>query len=94
SRVASFGLFLPFMLIGLARTVLYKFPSFSSRLKSPLTLVYLFLLAYTGIHLLTWTLIRYRLPLDAFLVIFAGLTLVRIGEWILNRQQRQMLVSS
>ena len=94
SRVGSFGLFLPFMLIGLVRTLLYKFPSLKSRLASPFMLVYLFLLVYTGIHVLTWTLIRYRLPLDAFLVIFAGLTFVKLGEWLYGRQQRQIVVSS
>jgi hypothetical protein len=40
------------------------------------TLVYLFLLLYTGIHILTWTLIRYRLPVDAVLLAFAGLALL------------------
>jgi hypothetical protein len=87
SRVGSFGLFLPFMLVGLVRTLMYKSHSLKTRLASPFTLVYLFLLVYTGIHVLTWTLIRYRLPLDAFLVIFAGLTLVKLGEWLFSRQQ-------
>jgi uncharacterized protein (DUF983 family) len=38
----------------------------------------MFVIVYTGIHLLTWTLVRYRLPVDAVLVIFAGLALVDI----------------
>ncbi len=94
SRVGSFGLFLPFMLIGLVRTLFYKFSSLQARFASPFTLVYLFLLVYTGIHVLTWTLIRYRLPLDAFLVIFAGLTLMKFVEWMYGRQYRQVVVSS
>lgn len=78
SRVGSFGLFLPLMLYGLWRTLRYSFASWSSRLASPFTLIYLFILAYTGIHVLTWTLVRYRLPIDAFLVQFAALSIFLI----------------
>jgi hypothetical protein len=35
---------------------------------------------YTAIHLLSWALIRYRLPVDAVMVIFAGSAVVDIGE--------------
>jgi 4-amino-4-deoxy-L-arabinose transferase-like glycosyltransferase len=86
SRVASFGLFLPFMLFGLGRTLLYRFPDWRARLASPFTLVYLFALVYTGIHVLTWTLVRYRLPIDALLVQFAALAFFKIGEW--GRQKK------
>ncbi|MCP4357908.1 MAG: glycosyltransferase family 39 protein [Chloroflexi bacterium] len=89
SRMASFGLFLPFMLIGLIRTLFYRFPSFKERLASPFTLVYLFVVVYSAIHILTWTLIRYRLPLDAFLTIFAGLALVKLGEWLTTKRQQK-----
>ena len=75
SRVSSFGILLPFILYGLYR-------SFIERAKplimQPLFLLYMFAIVYTGIHLLTWTLVRYRLPVDAVLVIFAGLALVDI----------------
>jgi 4-amino-4-deoxy-L-arabinose transferase-like glycosyltransferase len=80
SRVASFGLFLPFMLYGLIRTLRYRYPSLAARIASPFFLIYLFIVVYTGIHVLTWTLIRYRLPIDAFLIIFAGLAVVELGE--------------
>ena len=86
ARVGSFGLFLPFMAVGLIRSLFYHFPSLPARLVSPFALVYLFMLIYTGIHVFTWTLIRYRLPVDAFLVIFAGLTILWLGEWILSRR--------
>ncbi len=72
-RVGSFGIMLPFILYGL-------YVSFIQRkkplLKQPLGLLYLFVIVYAGIHILTWTLIRYRLPIDALFVIFAGLGLV------------------
>lgn len=74
ARVGSFGLFLPFMLYGLWRTVRYRFPSWTARLSSPFTLIYLFALVYTAIHVLTWTLVRYRLPIDALLVQLAALS--------------------
>jgi hypothetical protein len=41
--------------------------------------MYMFIVIYTGIHVLTWTLIRYRLPVDALLVIFAGLAVVDLA---------------
>ena len=41
-----------------------------------------FVLVYSGAHILTWTLIRYRLPVDAVLIPFAGLALLDIVERI------------
>ncbi|MBX2998541.1 MAG: hypothetical protein KF893_08540 [Caldilineaceae bacterium] len=65
-RVASFGLMLPFMLYGLWRV-------FAAYRSSPvLWLLFLFMGFYTAIHMLTWTLIRYRLPVDAVLILFAA----------------------
>lgn len=80
SRVASFGLFLPFMAWGLGRTLRYNYGSWRAWLASPFALLYLFALVYTGIHVLTWTLVRYRLPIDAFLVIFAALALSALAH--------------
>jgi hypothetical protein len=77
SRVTSFGLFLPFMLYGLIRSVLDRRKYESTR---PMSLLYLFMGVYALIHVLTWTLIRYRLPIDAILVIFAGLALVDLAS--------------
>ncbi|MBK8900862.1 MAG: hypothetical protein IPM53_06760 [Anaerolineaceae bacterium] len=80
SRVASFGLFLPWMLYGLFFSIRHLFLPSSERVASPLFLFYLFIIIYTGIHILTWTLIRYRLPIDAVLVLFAGLAIVELIE--------------
>jgi hypothetical protein len=65
-RVASFGLFLPFIIHGLVL-------SFSNwrRFRA----LYLFIISYSLIHLLTWSMIRYRLPIDAVLLIFASLSI-------------------
>jgi hypothetical protein len=78
-RVGSFGVALPFMLLGLglwgagaARGGL------GGGLASPGGLLLLFGLVYSLVHLLSWALIRYRLPVDAVLLAFAGRALVTL----------------
>ncbi|MDL1909436.1 phospholipid carrier-dependent glycosyltransferase [Chloroflexi bacterium CFX6] len=78
SRIGSFGLFLPFMLYGLFLGI-RKTSSFMNLLVSPQGLLILFALVYSGVHILTWTLIRYRLPVDATLIPFAGLALYDVA---------------
>jgi len=77
ARVLSFGLFLPFMLYGLIK-------AWSDRrmgaLREPVGLLALFIIVYSAIHLLSWSLIRYRLPVDAVLVIFAGYALADLVQ--------------
>jgi hypothetical protein len=81
SRLGSFGVFLPFMIYGLVLAV-KNLPGSGNRLLnllfSPRGLLMLFVLVYAGVHILTWTLIRYRLPVDAALIPFAGLALVDV----------------
>jgi 4-amino-4-deoxy-L-arabinose transferase-like glycosyltransferase len=76
SRVGSFGLILPFVLYGLVLSWRNRFVPVLSHLASPFGLLYLFVAVYSGIHIFTWTLIRYRLPVDAVLLLFAGLAVV------------------
>jgi 4-amino-4-deoxy-L-arabinose transferase-like glycosyltransferase len=66
NRVLSFGVSLPFMLLGLGLS-LARWRRWS--------LLYLFAAAHSGLHLLSWPAVRYRLPVDAVLLIFAGLAL-------------------
>lgn len=79
SRVASFGIALPFMLYGLFLAIRRNYSGKENRFlaifSSPVGLLLLFALVYTGVHLLTWALIRYRLPVDAVLFPFAALGL-------------------
>jgi 4-amino-4-deoxy-L-arabinose transferase-like glycosyltransferase len=71
NRVFSFGLYLPFMLLGL-------YLSFS-RWRNFVPL-YLFIVIHTAIHLLSWPSLRYRLPVDAVLMVFAGITIIELAK--------------
>lgn len=71
SRVASFALFLPIMLGGLLYSLFNS--DLRRRTFGQSSLLLLFMLVYSGIHLASWALIRYRLPVDAVLLIYAGL---------------------
>ncbi|MCB0183199.1 MAG: hypothetical protein KDE31_02985, partial [Caldilineaceae bacterium] len=80
ARVGSFGIFLPFMLYGLWIAGRRLGRVDAQRRRAGILLLLLFMAIYTAIHLLTWALIRYRLPVDAILLIFAAVALVHIGE--------------
>lgn len=70
SRVLSFGLAFPFMLYGL----------FLSRARwRRCLLLYLFVVIYSLIYLLSWSQIRYRIPVDPVLLIFAGLSVLDLA---------------
>lgn len=80
ARVLSFGLLWPFMLVGLVRAFFRR-----RRLAvdvSAASLIVLFAAVYTAIHLLSWALIRYRLPVDAVLLLFAGLAAWELIRWL------------
>lgn len=70
SRIASFGIAWPFMLYGIVISLIRR--SRKDFFASPVVLILLFFLVYSAIHILTWTLVRYRLPVDAVLLIFAA----------------------
>ena len=76
ARVGSFGLLLPFVLLGsvLCLAAVYKDRARHSTKanRAAVGLLYLFVVVFTLIHLLSWSLIRYRIPVDAVLVIFAA----------------------
>jgi hypothetical protein len=71
NRVLSFGLYLPFMILGLGTSI--------SRWRKFLPL-YLFMVIHTGIHLLSWPSPRYRLPVDAVLMVFAALAVIELAK--------------
>ena len=65
--------FLPLMIYGLI-------VGLRCSLSSEALILYLFIVTYTGIHLLSWALIRYRLPVDAVMLTFASVALVEL--WV------------
>jgi hypothetical protein len=78
ARVASFGMTLPFMLYGLWLSLkLARKPQFPHQ-SMQIILLYLFMVVYAGVHLLSWALVRYRLPVDVVLLIFAGLAVANL----------------
>jgi 4-amino-4-deoxy-L-arabinose transferase-like glycosyltransferase len=79
SRVSSFGLMLPFMLYGLWISLKRIGSALFQSPPAPILLLLLFISIYTLIHLLSWALIRYRLPVDAVLLIFAGLGIIEVA---------------
>jgi hypothetical protein len=78
-RTGSFGLFMPFMLYGLCLSVHRRpaailAPAEPERRVTPgFGLLYLFIVFYTLLHVFTWAMVRYRLPVDAVLLPFAAL---------------------
>jgi len=89
SRVASFGWLWPFMAVG-AVLALHRSGSILRAVASPAGLLTLFALVYTTIHLLSWALIRYRLPVDAALLVFAGSAIGGMAEKVRLPWQRRM----
>jgi 4-amino-4-deoxy-L-arabinose transferase-like glycosyltransferase len=94
SRVCSFGLFLPFICYGLwlviFRSKRYKSvydtnnrPDLSNWLRSPIALWLLFFIIYNLMHIATWASIRYRLPTDAVMIIFAAVGIVDLYQRIM-----------
>jgi hypothetical protein len=89
ARVFSFGLALPFMLAGLALWL----ADIRRRGRQPLAhlfaqrgaLLVLFMSVYSLIHLLSWALPRYRLPVDAVGLIFAARALMEGAALIQKR---------
>ncbi len=89
SRVGSFGVMLPFMLYGVIRWIVTEG---LRNITSPVWLLLLFGVVYTGIHLMTWALIRYRLPVDAVLLLFAGYAIMNLYN-LIKKQKRAALHS-
>jgi hypothetical protein len=78
---APFGLPWPDLLSGRSELTESALPL---RLTS-LTLLWLFAVVYAVVHLASWANVRYRLPVDAVLLIFASLALADLGGWLAAR---------
>ena len=79
--MASIGVLLPFMIYGIYLEVGAKIPgkggTFSS---SALTLTLGFVVFYSVLHIATWAMSRYRLPVDAVLLIFAAVGIADLAQ--------------
>ena len=82
NRVLSFGLYMPFMVLGLILSV--------SRWRSFIPL-YLFIVIHTGIHLLSWPAPRYRLSVDAVSMVFAALALLELAKYLKSWRRRNLV---
>jgi 4-amino-4-deoxy-L-arabinose transferase-like glycosyltransferase len=86
ARVASFGICLPFMLYGLWLAARRAWRSRSGTQRSAVMLLILFILIYSMIHLLSWALVRYRLPIDSVLLVFAALGVQHVTSTLFRRR--------
>ena len=91
-RVGSFGLFLPLMLYGLFLAFRHAkqtpwIPTQARFSTTPLALILLFASFYSLLHILTWAMPRYRLPLDAVTLPFAALALVSLAARLVFRRR-------
>ena len=74
-RILSFGLILPFALYGFFANL---------RRFHELAPIYLFIVVHTGIYAVTWTMIRYRIPLDPFFILFAAYSLQVVYQQLIQ----------
>jgi 4-amino-4-deoxy-L-arabinose transferase-like glycosyltransferase len=79
ARILSFGVCVPFIGWGLFLSLMNRRRTFlqivgkrSSSLNG-VVLLLLFISTYSAIHLLSWSLIRYRIPMDPLLLLFASI---------------------
>jgi 4-amino-4-deoxy-L-arabinose transferase-like glycosyltransferase len=82
-RVLSFGLYLPFFIYGLV---------LSLRDARRFSLVYLFVLVFSAMHILIWASVRYRLPIDAVMMPFAAMALQNLVNRITRSGKFQKYV--
>ena len=96
ARVFSFGILFPFVIVGIL-TLIKR--STRSRSETPgsaqvqgqdtgADLLALFVLVYTAIHLATWALVRYRLPVDAVFVVYAAVGMLSLADTVKARRFR------
>lgn len=66
-RIVGFGLYAPFMIYGVVLAVREQ------ALRERDAIALLFMLCYSLLHVLTWAMVRYRLPVDAVAMPFVAL---------------------
>ena len=84
-RLLSFTLFLPAFVAGIWTAARQNRRQSRDRVglwRRPAGLVFLFMLFYTVLHIFTWAMPRYRLPVDAVAMPFAALALQEVSQWV------------
>ena len=99
ARTSSFGFLIPFILIGMhaawgrsrreGADVHVRCDAAYPGMRQ-FALLVLFISVYSAVHLLTWVLVRYRLPIDAVLVVFAGAGLGKAASLAAVAQRRRL----
>lgn len=79
-RTFSYGLLLPLSLLGIAMWWRQTAGGLLAHALNDAGLLLCLSLIYTLVHLLSWALIRYRLPVDAMLAPFASLPLLYVAD--------------
>jgi hypothetical protein len=95
-RVVSFGLYLPFMIYGLylgVQRAKANAKGFTEFVASSMALILLFAIFYPILHILTWAMPRYRLPVDAVMMPFVALAVVELWERWVPRRWRERVIT-
>jgi hypothetical protein len=85
-RVLSFGVSLPLILCGLFLATTANPYSAQPSSRRGVAILCLFATTYCLVHLLSWALIRYRLPVDATLLPFAALAVVAVWDRLFHSE--------
>lgn len=103
ARLLSFALFLPLMIYGLVIAIRHMLSTRACTVGSVETsylqgayiaLMVLFIAIYTLVHLASWANVRYRLPVDAFLILFAAYAVDSLLQrWLQTRQHTAAAVA-
>lgn len=92
ARVLSSGIYLPLMALGVWRATFRRTGVFARPQARAIMLLYLFATVYSLIHLLSWALVRYRLPVDAVLMPCVALGAVELANY-LARARRPLAIA-
>jgi hypothetical protein len=97
-RVGSYGVLLPFMLVGIVMALRLAGPSAQGGWRNfsttPFALVLIFILIYSILHIFTWAMPRYRLPVDAVTISFAAMALDALALALLKRWRTKSVKSA
>jgi hypothetical protein len=90
-RVGSFGLLLPFLVYGMWLALRWFGPRAAGGWRAfsttPWALLLLFIGIYSVLHILTWAMPRYRLPVDAVALSFAALAIANLASLISEKMR-------